>query len=163
MTIETATAAVTPGRARVADELAKLLADTSTLYMKTQGYHWNVTGPSFASLHLLFEEQYVELREAIDEIAERIRALGHVAPGSYRQVAGITRLAEDGGAPPAIDMVRRLAGDHATVAATAREVLRSADAAQDVATVDLATRRVTVHEKAEWMLRATADGDEYPA
>jgi starvation-inducible DNA-binding protein len=160
--IETATTAVMPARDRVADELGRLLADTSTLYMKTQGYHWNVTGPSFATLHLLFEEQYVELREAIDEIAERIRALGHVAPGSYRQVAGLTRLAEDEGAPSAIDMVRRLAGDHATIAATAREVLRSADAAEDVATVDLATRRVTVHEKAEWMLRATANGGESP-
>jgi starvation-inducible DNA-binding protein len=158
MTIETAPTAVVPARERVADELARLLADTSTLYVKTQGYHWNVTGPSFASLHLLFEEQYVELREAMDEIAERIRALGHIAPGSYRQLAGLTRLVEDEGAPPAIDMVRRLAGDHATVAATAREVLRTADTAEDVATVDLATRRVTVHEKAEWMLRATAEG-----
>ena len=142
---------------KVADELARLLADTSMLYLKTQGYHWNVTGPHCRALHLLFEEEYVELRDAVDEIAERIRSLGPLAPGSYRQLSRLTSLAEDEGAPVALEMVRRLAADHDAVTVTARSVLEAAEAADDAATLDLATRRITVHEKASWMLRATAD------
>jgi starvation-inducible DNA-binding protein len=139
-------------------ELARLLADTYTLYLKTHGYHWNVTGPRFPSLHLLFETQYIELRDAVDEIAERIRALGEMAPGSYRQLGELTGIAEDEGVPEALEMVRRLADDHDTVTATARDVLNAAEEAGDAATVDLATRRITVHEKTRWMLRATAEG-----
>lgn len=159
MTTQATIPATTTGSAAsVAGELARLLADTYTLYLKTHGYHWNVTGPRFPSLHLLFETQYVELRDAVDEIAERIRALGEMAPGSYRQLGALTRIAEDEGVPEALEMVRRLADDHDTVAATAREVLRAAEEASDAATVDLATRRITIHEKTRWMLRATAEG-----
>ncbi len=158
MTAPTATR--TPeGTASVADGLARLLADTYTLYIKTQGYHWNVTGPSFRSLHLMFEEQYLELRDAVDEIAERIRTLGPLAPGSYRMMARLATLAEDDGAPPAMDMVRRLAADNEAVATTARDVLAAAETAADVATVDLVTRRIAVHEKAGWMLGATVEGE----
>ena len=134
-----------------------MLADTCTLYLKTHGYHWNVTGPQFRSLHLMFEEQYVELQVAVDELAERIRTLGPLAPGSYREMASLTRLTEDEGAPPAVEMVRRLEADNAAVTSTARDVLTSAEAAADAATVDLATRRIAVHEKAGWMLRATRE------
>jgi starvation-inducible DNA-binding protein len=141
-------------------QLARLLADTYTLYLKTHGYHWNVTGPRFPSLHLLFETQYLEMRDAVDEIAERMRALGEMAPGSYRQLGRLTGIVEDEGVPEALEMVRRLAGDHETVAGTARSVLRAAEEAEDVATVDLATRRITVHDKARWMLSATAEGSD---
>jgi starvation-inducible DNA-binding protein len=139
------------------DALARLLADTYTLYLKTHGYHWNVTGPRFPSLHVLFEEQYIEMRDAVDEIAERIRALGVMAPGSYRQLGRLTSIEEDEGVPGALEMVRHLADDHETVATTAQAALRAAEEAGDAATVDLATRRITVHEKARWMLRATAE------
>jgi starvation-inducible DNA-binding protein len=138
-------------------ELARLLADTYTLYLKTHGYHWNVTGPRFPSLHMLFETQYLEMREAVDEIAERIRALGEMAPGSYRQLGRLTGIAEDEGVPEASEMVSLLADDHETVAATARAVLDAAEADGDAATVDLATRRITIHDKTRWMLRATAE------
>jgi starvation-inducible DNA-binding protein len=146
----------TPGeRDAAADGLARLLADTYTLYLKTHGYHWNVTGPHFRSLHLMFEEQYLELRDAVDEIAERIRALGPFAPGSYREMALLTGLTEGDGVPPALEMVRRLAADHEQVTATAHEVLKAAEAVDDTPTVDLATRRISAHEKTAWMLRAT--------
>jgi starvation-inducible DNA-binding protein len=140
----------------VTGALERLLADTYTLYLKTHGYHWNVTGAQFRELHLMFEEQYLELRDAIDEIAERIRMLGATAPGSSRQMARLATVGEDEGAPEAMEMVRRLASDHQAVVTTAREVLLAADSAGDVATVDLATRRIGVHEKMRWMLRATA-------
>ena len=157
MTIKTAPMPTEAPSGKVAYELSRLLADTSTLDLKTQGYHWNVTGPHFPGLHLLFEEEYVDLRDAVDEIAERIRALGPLAPGSYRQLSRLTSLAEDEGAPAALEMVRRLAADHEAVAVTARSVLEAAEAADDAATLDLATRRIAVHEKAYWMLRATAE------
>lgn len=143
---------------QTADAQAHPLADTYTLYLKTHGYHWNVIGPHFPALHALFEAQYIELREAVDEIAERIRALGPLAPGSYRQLARLTSIAEDEGAPEALEMVRQLAADHATLIATARTVLKAAEAAGDAATIDLATRRIAIHEKTRWMLRATAEG-----
>ena len=144
-------------RGAVADVLARLLADTYTLYLKTHGYHWNVTGPQFRALHLMFEEQYLELRDVVDEIAERIRALGPLAPGSYREMARLTSVADEEGAPEAMQMVRRLIEANETVVRTAREVARTAETAGDPASLDLATRRIAVHEKTIWMLRATAE------
>jgi starvation-inducible DNA-binding protein len=143
-------------RKEIAEGLSLLLADTYTLYLKTHGYHWNVTGPMFRSLHLMFEEEYVELRDAVDQIAERIRALGYFAPGSYSEFAKLTTISEEEGTPEALDMVRRLVAGHEAVIRTAREVVKMAEAGGDVATADLATERLQVHEKTAWMLRATA-------
>lgn len=145
------------GKAEVVESLSRLLADTYTLYLKTQNYHWNVTGPHFQALHAMFEEQYVELRAAVDVIAERIRALGAPSPGSYAEFSAATGVKEQQGSPPeAMEMVRTLAGDHETVAASARRVVEVAEAAGDVATADLATDRLACHDKFAWMLRATA-------
>jgi len=138
----------------VADALARLLADTYTLYLKTHGYHWNVTGPQFPALHLLFETQYTEMALAVDEIAERIRTLDVPALGSYREMARLTSVADEEGAPEAMEMVRRLITAHETVVRTAGDVVEVGEAAGDVATVDLATQRVQVHEKTLWMLRS---------
>ncbi len=143
-------------RKQVADGLARLLADTYTLYLKSHGYHWNVSGPHFRSLHLMFEEHYMELRDAVDVIAERILALGYPAPASYAELGRLSSVADDEGAPAAMDMVRRLVEGHEAVIRTAREVVHMAEAAGDVATADLATGRVEIHEKTAWMLRATA-------
>ncbi|MGB8360316.1 MAG: Dps family protein [Acidimicrobiia bacterium] len=143
-------------RKEIAEGLSRLLADTYTLYLKTHGYHWNVTGPMFRSLHLMFEEEYLELRDAVDEIAERVRALDHKAPGSYQEMADLTSISEDPGEPDAMQMVRRLAEGHETVIRTARAVVGVAEAAGDVATADMATTRIEIHEKTAWMLRATA-------
>ncbi len=143
-------------RGLVADALARLLADTYTLYLKTHGYHWNVTGPQFRSLHLMFEEQYLELRDAVDEIAERIRALGPLAPGSYREMSRLISVTDEEGAPEAMEMVRHLIVGRETVVRAAETVVHAADEAGDAASLDLATRRVAVHEKTLWMLRATA-------
>lgn len=143
-------------RKEIAEGLARLLADTYTLYTKTQGYHWNVTGSMFRSLHLMFEEQYVELRDAVDEVAERIRALGYPAPGSFAMMAGLTSIPDDKGTTEALEMVRQLAEGHESVIRTARDLLEAAEAGGDVATEDLATQRIQVHEKTAWMLRATA-------
>ncbi len=145
-------------RRKVADGLERLLADTYTLYLKTQGYHWNVTGPMFRSLHLMFEEQYVDLRDAVDVVAERILSLGFPAPATFAAFSRLSTVAEDDTVPVAIDMVKSLAAGHETAAKTAREVVQTAEAAHDVATADLATQRVDVHEKTAWMLRATATG-----
>lgn len=136
--------------------LAGLLADTYTLYLKTHGYHWNVTGPMFRSLHLMFEEQYLEMWNAVDVIAERIRALGEFAPGSYGELGSLASIADTQDVPEAIEMVRRLAEGHEAVARTARALVEVAEEANDVATADLATQRVDIHEKTAWMLRATA-------
>lgn len=144
-------------RSEIADGLSHLLADTYTLYVKTHGFHWNVTGPMFRSLHLMFEEQYMDLRDAADEIAERIRALGHPAPGSYTEFGELTSVVDEPGNPGAIDMVRRLVDGHEAVIRTARTVVQRAEAAGDVATADLATQRIDVHEKTAWMLRSTAE------
>jgi starvation-inducible DNA-binding protein len=142
-------------RAGIAAALSTLLADSYTLYLKTQNYHWNVEGPQFHSLHTMFEAQYVELREAVDRIAERLRALGFPAPGSYAAYAALTSIGEAAeGITPADDMVRTLAEGHETLAATARAAVEEADKANDVATADLATNRVEIHEKTAWMLRA---------
>lgn len=145
-----------PARKEIAERLSRLLADTYTLYVRTQGYHWNVTGPMFRTLHLMFEEEYIELRDAVDVIAERIRALGHQAPGSFTEFAKLASVTEDETVPQALDMVRRLAQDHEAVIRTAREVVATAEEGNDVATADLATKRVEIHEKTAWMLRATA-------
>lgn len=143
-------------RKEVAEGLSGLLADTYTLYLKTHGYHWNVTGPMFRSLHLMFEEEYIEVRDAVDQIAERIRALGFFAPGSYSEFAKLTTIPEEEGTPEALDMVRRLVEGHEAVIRTARDVVKMAEAGGDVATADLVTGRLEVHEKTAWMLRATA-------
>jgi len=143
-------------RKDIADGLARLLADTYTLYLKTHGYHWNVTGPMFRSLHLMFEEEYMELRDAVDEIAERIRSLGHPAPASYAEYADLGSVTDEAGSPDAMEMVRRLVRGHEAVIHTARDVVRTAEEGGDVATADLATTRIDIHEKTAWMLRSTA-------
>lgn len=143
-------------RIRAANALAKLLADTYTLYLKTHGYHWNVEGPHFQQLHALFMEQYVEMWNAVDELAERIRALGRFAPSSYSQMASLSSLSEETGQPDWKAMVANLARGHEEVAKSARQVLRVAEEIGDDATADVVTPRVTLHEKAAWMLRATA-------
>jgi len=142
-------------RKELAEGQAALLADTFTLYLKTHGYHWNVVGPSFPALHLMFEQQYVELQQAVDVIAERIRALGHLAPGSYAEFARLSTVPDEEGAPGAEEMVRRLAEAHELVVRTARSLVAKAERAGDVATADLATERIAVHEKTAWMLRST--------
>ncbi|MCB2223748.1 MAG: DNA starvation/stationary phase protection protein [Actinobacteria bacterium] len=143
-------------RTRINGTLERLLADTYTLYLKTQNYHWNVTGPMFRALHLMFEEQYIELRDAVDEIAERIRSLGFVSPGSFAEFSGLTQIAEGKGTEDAMQMVRNLAEGHEAAARRARAVVEEAEPAGDVATADLATVRIETHEKTAWMLRATA-------
>ena len=134
--------------------LSRLLADTYTLYLKTHNFHWNVTGPQFRTLHLMFEEQYNELWAAVDPIAERIRSLGHYAPGSYREFAKLSSIRESEGVPPANDMIRELVAGHETVARTAREAFANVDEAQDEASADLLTQRLQIHEKTAWMLRS---------
>ncbi|MCG8589506.1 MAG: DNA starvation/stationary phase protection protein [Proteobacteria bacterium] len=139
---------------RTAQVASRLLADSYTLYLKTHNFHWNVKGPLFATLHTLFEQEYQELALAVDEIAERIRALGHPAPGSYTQFAELSQVKEAAGVPAAEDMIRQLAADQETIAATARELAEAAESASDPATGDLAVRRIEVHEKNAWMLNA---------
>ena len=141
-------------RRAVADKLSRLLADSYTLYLKTHNYHWNVTGPMFQTLHLLFETQYTELATAVDGIAERIRALGERAPGSYRDFAKLSTVKDAEGVPKAEDMIRELAADHETVSRTAMEVFKEAGKYGDEATISLVTARLEVHQKAAWMLRA---------
>lgn len=141
-------------REAIAQGLSRLLADTYTLYLKTHNFHWNVEGPLFNTLHLMFEQQYTELATAVDEIAERIRALGVAAPGSYSQFSRLTRITEEQGQPPAEEMIRQLARDQETVARTAREVFPTAEKANDQPTADLLTERMQVHEKTAWMLRS---------
>ncbi|RKQ68836.1 starvation-inducible DNA-binding protein [Litorimonas taeanensis] len=139
-----------------AEAVSRLLADTYTLYLKTHGYHWNVEGPHFQQLHIQFMEQYTEMWTAVDELAERIRALGHYAPGSYAEMAALSNLTEESGRPDWKAMVTTLAKGHEQVAKTARDVLRVAEEAGDDATADIVAPRVTLHEKTAWMLRATA-------
>ena len=134
--------------------LDKLLADSYTLYVKTHGYHWNVTGPMFSSLHVMFEDHYTELAMAVDEIAERSRALGAPALGSYKQFSEITDVPEDTTVPKALDMVANLVKDHETVIASAKTLVRAAEEAGDDASVDLGVRRIDTHEKTAWMLRS---------
>ncbi|HEY5644546.1 MAG TPA: Dps family protein [Pseudomonadales bacterium] len=141
-------------RQAIADGLSKLLADSYTLYLKTHNYHWNVTGPQFTTLHALFETHYTELAQAVDEIAERIRALGHVAPGSYREFAELSVIPEDEDRPAARQMIERLVRGQETVVRTARQVFPLVEAAADEPTADLLTQRMQVHEKNAWMLRS---------
>ncbi|MEX0796769.1 MAG: Dps family protein [Acidimicrobiia bacterium] len=143
-------------RSELAEGLGRLLADTYTLYVKTHGYHWNVTGPMFRTLHLMFEEEYIDLREAVDVIAERIRALGHPAPGSYSEFAELTSVTDEKGVPQAMEMVRNLMEGHESVVRTGRQVVKTAEEAGDVASADLVTQRIDIHEKTAWMLRSTA-------
>ncbi len=141
-------------RREIAGGLSRLLADTYTLYLKTHNFHWNVTGPMFNTLHLMFEQQYTELATAVDEIAERIRALGEPAPGSYSQYAELSSIREETGVPSAEDMIRQLVADQEAVVRTARSVFPAAEAASDEPTADLLTQRMQVHEKTAWMLRS---------
>lgn len=141
-------------RKAIADGLSKVLADTYLLYLRTHNYHWNVTGELFHSLHEQFEEQYIELAEAVDEIAERIRALGYKAPGTFKEFRELTSLEESTEEPEALEMVRRLAVGNEQVIRTAREALQPANEADDEATIDLLTQRLTIHSKTAWMLRS---------
>jgi starvation-inducible DNA-binding protein len=141
-------------RKQIAGGLSRVLADSYTLYLKTHNFHWNVTGPMFQTLHLMFETQYNELALAVDLVAERIRALGFPAPGSYKQFARLSAIKEDDGVPKAQEMIRHLVEGHETVARTAREVFLAADGAGDQPTCDLLTQRMQVHEKTAWMLRS---------
>jgi len=141
-------------RKAIAEGLSVLLADTYTLYLKTHNYHWNVTGSMFNTLHLMFETQYTELSLAVDQIAERIRALGHKAPGSYKAFAGLTSIEEVTGEPNAKEMIRQLVIGQETIVRTARKAFELADAANDEPTADLLTQRMQSHEKTAWMLRS---------
>jgi starvation-inducible DNA-binding protein len=142
-------------RGAIAQGLSRLLADTYTLYLTTHNFHWNVTGPMFSTLHAMFMEQYTQLWAAIDPIAERIRALGHFAPGSYAAFGKLTVMPDVPAEPPrAMEMVRILVQGHETVARTARELVPTADQAGDEPTLDLLTQRLDFHEKTAWMLRS---------
>jgi starvation-inducible DNA-binding protein len=141
-------------RQEIAEGLSRFLADTYTLYLKTHYFHWNVTGPMFNSLHLMFEEQYTELAMAVDEIAERIRALGVYAPGSYTAFTQLGSIAETTDVPSAEEMVRLLVEGNEAVAKTARSVFPAAEKGGDESTLDLLTGRLRVHEKTAWMLRS---------
>lgn len=145
-------------RQSIADGLSRLLADSYTLYLKTHNYHWNVTGPMFTTLHTLFEEEYTELATAVDEIAERIRALGFPAPGSYKAFGKLSSIKEETGDPPnAKDMIKNLVIGQETVVRTAREIFPLAEEAHDEPSADLLTQRMQVHEKNAWMLRSLLD------
>ena len=141
-------------RAAIADGLSRLLADTYTLYLKTHNFHWNVTGPMFNTLHLMFEGQYNELALAVDSIAERIRALGFPAPGTYAAYARLSSIKEEEGVPDAQEMIRLLVQGQEAVVRTARSIFPLADKVADEPTADLLTQRMQVHEKTAWMLRS---------
>lgn len=145
-------------RKQVSHELSKMLADSFAVYSKTHGFHWNVRGPEFFTLHTLLEQQYREMWEALDEIAERIRALGEYAPQGQSAFANLTSIKEGEPETEAMDMLRELMRDHETVIATARAGIEVADEAGDDATADLLTQRLAAHEKAAWMLRSTLGG-----
>jgi starvation-inducible DNA-binding protein len=141
-------------RKEIAQGLSKLLADTYTLYLKTHNFHWNVTGPMFQTLHLMFEQQYNELALAVDMIAERIRALGFSAPGTYKEFSELTSIDETEGVPSAKEMIRHLVAGQEAVVRTARSIFPSVENANDEPTADLLTQRMQVHEKTAWMLRS---------
>lgn len=141
-------------RKAIAEGLGRLLADSYALYLKTHNFHWNVTGPMFTSLHTLFEQHYTELATAIDEIAERIRALGEFAPGSFGRYAALTAIEDEQGVPTAEEMIRQLVVGQETVVRTARSLYDRVNAASDDATADLITQRIQIHEKNAWMLRS---------
>ncbi len=141
-------------REEIAAGLSKLLADTYTLYLKTHNFHWNVTGPMFQTLHLMFETQYTELAQAVDVIAERIRSIGFPAPGTYKQYAELSSIKEDDAIPEANDMIRLLVEGQEAVVRTARSLYPAVEKANDEATADLLTQRIQLHEKTAWMLRS---------
>lgn len=141
-------------RKQVCKGLSKLLADSYLLYLKTQNYHWNVTGKMFQSLHTLFEEQYRDLAEAVDVIAERIRALGEFAPASFSSFSKVTAIKEENGLPSAEEMIYNLVVGNETVVSTAREIISLCEEAEDDVTIDLLIERMQVHEKNAWMLRS---------
>lgn len=141
-------------RKKIAEGLSRLLADTYTLYLKTHYFHWNVEGPMFQTLHTMFETQYTELGLAVDVIAERIRALGHYAPGSYAQFAKLSSISEETTVPGAQDMIRSLVKGNEAVTRTARAIFPIVDKAADEPTADLLTQRMQIHEKTAWMLRS---------
>jgi starvation-inducible DNA-binding protein len=146
-------------RQKIADGLSRLLADTYTLYTKTHNYHWNVTGPQFQALHKMFEEQYIELADAVDLIAERIRAIGFFAPASFRAFQKLTSIEEDESdePPPAKEMIRSLVEAHQTVVRTVRSLFPVVHKAIDESTLNLLTDRLGTHEKTAWMLRSLLD------
>lgn len=141
-------------RKKIAEGLSHLLADTYTLYLKTHYFHWNVTGPMFNTLHLMFEGQYTELALAVDLVAERIRSLDIYAPGTYRDFVKLSSIKESDSVPNAQDMIKELVAGHEAVCRTARSVFPAAEAASDEATADLLTQRLQLHEKTAWMLRS---------
>jgi len=141
-------------RKQIAEGLSRLLADTYSLYLKTHNFHWNVTGPMFQTLHLMFETQYTELATAVDLIAERIRALGYPAPGTYTDFAKLSSIPETTGVPKANEMIRLLVEGQEAVARTARSIFPVVDQANDEPTADLLTQRMQLHEKNAWMLRS---------
>jgi starvation-inducible DNA-binding protein len=142
----------------IAEGLSVLLADTYTLYLKTHNFHWNVTGPMFQTLHLMFEGHYNEMALAVDLVAERIRALENHAPGSYAEFGKLTSVKEAVGVPKAQDMIRQLLEGHETVIQAARRAFPAAERASDQATMDLLTQRLQLHEKTSWMLRSLLEG-----
>lgn len=141
-------------RHEIADGLAKILADTYTLYLKTHNFHWNVTGPMFTTLHQLFEKEYTEMALAVDQIAERMRALGFNAPGTYKQFGELTSIKEEAHVPAAKDMIKQLVEGHEAVIRTLRKLFPTASENNDEGTADLITERLEVHEKEAWMLRS---------
>jgi starvation-inducible DNA-binding protein len=141
-------------RKEIAEGLSRVLADSYTLYLKTHNFHWNVTGPMFQTLHLMFEQQYNELALAVDAIAERIRALGFAAPGTYTEFSKLTAIQEAVGVPDAQEMIRQLIQGQESVVRTARAVFPKVEKAQDQPTADLLTQRMMIHEKTAWMLRS---------
>lgn len=141
-------------RQDVVEGLSRLLADTYTLYLKTHNFHWNVTGPMFQTLHLMFETQYNELWLAVDAIAERIRVLGYPAPGTYGEYAKLSSIEETEGVPTAEDMIRLLVEGNEAVVRTARSIFPTVEKAADETSADLLTQRMQIHEKSAWMLRS---------
>ncbi|MDB5051695.1 MAG: Ferritin Dps family protein [Fibrobacteres bacterium] len=141
-------------RKDITDGLSKVLADTYTLYLKTHNYHWNVTGPMFQTLHLMFEGQYNELALAVDLVAERIRALGFPAPATYAEFVRLSSIPDEAGVPAAQDMIRKILLGHEAVVRTARTVYAVAEKSSDQPTLDLLTQRMQLHEKTAWMLRS---------
>jgi starvation-inducible DNA-binding protein len=141
-------------RKKIVGGLSKMLADSYILYLKTHNFHWNVTGPMFQTLHVMFMGQYTELWNALDPIAERIRSLGYPAPGSYKKFVSLSSIKEEEGTPTATEMIKQLIAGQEAVARTAREAFKIADAADDQPTADLLTQRMEIHEKNAWMLRS---------
>lgn len=141
----------------LAEGLSRVLADTYSIYLKTQNFHWNVKGPLFHTLHAMFEEQYTELAMAIDEIAERIRAIGFPAPGSFTEFSRLSRISEANDLPSADKMISILIADQATIVQTAKDVFPLAQQANDEPTTDLLIRRIQIHEKTAWMLRSLTE------